>query len=256
MLNPGIYSLGDQVITTAVTGLVLTPVVDLEGLTAITLQVRFERDPSVGQRAQVLITRRREQQHEGREVVHARKVEAAVTGPPGQQRLEVVQFLLHGPSVGGSGQPAFLPHRHVWRGQGFLAATPGNATDFAFIEREIVDLAARFDLREVAYDRTFAGEIVQNLQDEGVKLVEFGQGFLSLAATTAELERLCLPCPVAWRPSGAALERLQRRRAPGPRRQHQAGQGTLDRAHRRHFGAGQRDRPSNVAAHRSGAHPA
>jgi hypothetical protein len=37
MLNPGIYSLGDQVITTAVTGLVLTPVVDLDGLTAVTL---------------------------------------------------------------------------------------------------------------------------------------------------------------------------------------------------------------------------
>ena len=41
MLNPGIYSLGDQVITTAVTALVLTPVVDLDGLTAVTLQVRF-----------------------------------------------------------------------------------------------------------------------------------------------------------------------------------------------------------------------
>ena len=41
MLNPGIYSLGDQLVTTAVTGLVLTPVVDLDGLTAVTLQVRF-----------------------------------------------------------------------------------------------------------------------------------------------------------------------------------------------------------------------
>ena len=41
MLNPDIYSLGDQVITTAVTALVLTPVVDLDGLTAVTLQVRF-----------------------------------------------------------------------------------------------------------------------------------------------------------------------------------------------------------------------
>jgi hypothetical protein len=41
MMNPGIYSLGDQVITTPVTGLVLAPVVDLDGLTAITLQVRF-----------------------------------------------------------------------------------------------------------------------------------------------------------------------------------------------------------------------
>ena len=39
--DSGIYSLGYQVITTAVAGLVLNPVVDLDGLTAITLQVRF-----------------------------------------------------------------------------------------------------------------------------------------------------------------------------------------------------------------------
>jgi hypothetical protein len=41
MLRPGTYSLGDPVMTTAVTALILTPVVDLDGLTAITLQVRF-----------------------------------------------------------------------------------------------------------------------------------------------------------------------------------------------------------------------
>jgi phage terminase large subunit-like protein len=78
----------------------------------------------------------------------------------------------------------------VWRDQGVLTATPGNATDFAFIEHEIVRLASIYDIREIAYDRTFAGEIVQNLQDEGLALVEYGQGFLSLAAPTAELERL------------------------------------------------------------------
>ncbi len=78
----------------------------------------------------------------------------------------------------------------LWREQGWLVATPGNTTDFAFIEQEILDLAGIYDLREVAFDRTFAGEIVQNLQDEGLTLVEFGQGFLSMAAPTAELERL------------------------------------------------------------------
>jgi phage terminase large subunit-like protein len=78
----------------------------------------------------------------------------------------------------------------VWRDQEFLTATQGNATDFAFIQQEILRLASRFDIREVAYDRTFAGEIVQALQNEGLNLVEFGQGFLSLAAPTAELERL------------------------------------------------------------------
>ncbi|MCV2449047.1 terminase large subunit [Paracoccus sp. DMF] len=78
----------------------------------------------------------------------------------------------------------------TWRDQGFLDATPGNATDFAFIEAEIIRLAGRYDLRELSYDRTFAGEIVQHLQDEGINLVQFGQGFLSMAAPTAELERL------------------------------------------------------------------
>jgi phage terminase large subunit-like protein len=58
----------------------------------------------------------------------------------------------------------------VWRDQGFLTATPGNATDFAFIEREIV----------------------ANLQEQNLPLVQFGQGFLSLAAPTAELERLVI----------------------------------------------------------------
>ncbi|WP_081973067.1 terminase large subunit [Paracoccus sanguinis] len=80
----------------------------------------------------------------------------------------------------------------VWRDQGFLVATPGNATDFAFIEAEIISLASRFDLRELSYDRTLAGEIVQHLQDEGLNLVQFGQGFLSMAAPTAELERLAV----------------------------------------------------------------
>jgi phage terminase large subunit-like protein len=80
----------------------------------------------------------------------------------------------------------------VWRDEGFLTATPGNATDFAFIEREILDLAGRFDIQEIGYDRTFAGEIVANLQDNDMQLVQFGQGFLSLAAPTAELERLVI----------------------------------------------------------------
>jgi phage terminase large subunit-like protein len=41
-------------------------------------------------------------------------------------------------------------------------------------------MAAGLATRELADDRTFAGEIVRNLQDEGLSLVEFGQGFLSM----------------------------------------------------------------------------
>jgi phage terminase large subunit-like protein len=80
----------------------------------------------------------------------------------------------------------------VWRDGGFVKATPGNATDFAFIQHEIIELSTRFNIREIAYDRTFAGEIVQNLQAEGLALVEYGQGFLSLGAPTAEVQRLLI----------------------------------------------------------------
>ena len=51
-------------------------------------------------------------------------------------------------------------------------------------------LSARSDIQKIGYDRTFAGEIVANLQDHDLQLVQFGQGFLSLAAPAAELERL------------------------------------------------------------------
>ena len=47
----------------------------------------------------------------------------------------------------------------------------------AFVEADIIELAGVYDIAELAFDRTFAGEIVQNLQDEGVKLVEPAPGF-------------------------------------------------------------------------------
>lgn len=78
----------------------------------------------------------------------------------------------------------------IWARQGHLTPTPGNFTDFGRIGAEIVRLCGIYDVREVAYDRTFAGELVQTLTDEGIAMVEFGQGFLSMAGPTGELERL------------------------------------------------------------------
>ena len=80
----------------------------------------------------------------------------------------------------------------VWRDGGFLVATEGNTTDFQFIEAEILELATRFNILEVAYDRTFAGELVRNLQDEGINMVEFGQGFISMGPAAAEFMRLLI----------------------------------------------------------------
>jgi phage terminase large subunit-like protein len=78
----------------------------------------------------------------------------------------------------------------VWVRDGYIKATGGNVTDFGYIEQDIVELAGIYDIREIAFDRTFAGEIVQSLMAEGLTMVEFGQGFYSMASPTAEFERM------------------------------------------------------------------
>ena len=78
----------------------------------------------------------------------------------------------------------------VWVREGFIATTPGNVTDYGFIEARVIALAGQYQIQEIAFDRTFGGEIVQNLMAEGLAMVEFGQGFLSMAAPTSELLRL------------------------------------------------------------------
>lgn len=78
----------------------------------------------------------------------------------------------------------------VWEREGHIAATPGNTTDYGFIESKILEQTSIYDVVEVGFDRTFAGEIVQALLSEGVAMVEVGQGFLSMASPTAELLRM------------------------------------------------------------------
>jgi hypothetical protein len=106
----------------------------------------------------------------------------------------------------------------IWRDQGLLVATEGNTTDFQFIEVEILALASRFVVTELAYDRTFAGEIVRNLQDEGLSLV--GPGLPQHGAG-----RRGIPAPFDW-PGAAAwgqpdrhLVRVKRQRPQGSGRQ-------------------------------------
>jgi len=65
----------------------------------------------------------------------------------------------------------------VWRDQGHLIATEGNTTDFKFVEAAILKLAGIYDITELAFDRTFAGEIIRNLADEGMTWSSSGRAF-------------------------------------------------------------------------------
>ena len=55
-----------------------------------------------------------------------------------------------------------------------------------------MELSERFDIREIAYDRWGATQMVQTLEEEGLTVVPFGQGFKSMSRPTKQLERLIL----------------------------------------------------------------
>lgn len=79
-----------------------------------------------------------------------------------------------------------------WVTQGFITATPGNVVDYAFIREQILRDAETFSVKEVAYDPWNASHIVQELQDGGVFMVPFRQGYASMNAPTKELIKLIL----------------------------------------------------------------
>jgi len=80
----------------------------------------------------------------------------------------------------------------TWRAAGHMESTPGNVTDFAHVRARVADICADYQVEDIGFDRVFAGEVVQGLQDDGLRMIGFGQGYLSMAPPTSELERLTL----------------------------------------------------------------
>lgn len=94
----------------------------------------------------------------------------------------------------------------AWLRDGLIEATPGNVIDYDFILAQIEQDMGTFDVGEVAFDRWGAARIVTQLQNMGVEVVQFGQGFASMSAPMRELEKLVLArdiahggnAPLAW----------------------------------------------------------
>lgn len=80
----------------------------------------------------------------------------------------------------------------LWEKQGFIQTTEGNVIHYGFIEKFIEELGERFDIREIAFDRWGAVQMVQNLEGMGFTVVPFGQGFKDMSPPTKELMKLTL----------------------------------------------------------------
>ena len=85
----------------------------------------------------------------------------------------------------------------VWQQQGFLEMTEGNVVHYGYIEQFIERLNERYNIREIAFDRWGAVQMVQNLEGMGFTVVPFGQGFKDMSPPTKELMKLTLEQRIA-----------------------------------------------------------
>lgn len=80
----------------------------------------------------------------------------------------------------------------IWEKQGYIMSTEGNVIHYDFIEKFIMDLSEKYHILEIAVDRWNATHVIQNLEDNGLTMVPFGQGFASMSAPTKEFYRLLM----------------------------------------------------------------
>ncbi|MDR7147050.1 phage terminase large subunit-like protein [Rhizobium sp. BE258] len=76
-----------------------------------------------------------------------------------------------------------------WAKDGFITATSGNVVDFDAVENQVRELAARFNVQEVAFDPHLGRQMMSALLADDIPVVEFRQGWVSMGPAVKELER-------------------------------------------------------------------
>jgi phage terminase large subunit-like protein len=107
-------------------------------------------------------------------------------------------------------------HYRRWRDDGLLETTPGRAINFGAIIRRLAELSKQYNLVRVAYDRAYIKTFKVRCEEEGVELplVEFGQGYISMAQPVQALEAAVLDKRIhhgghpilRWQMSNVAIE--------------------------------------------------
>jgi phage terminase large subunit-like protein len=103
-----------------------------------------------------------------------------------------------------------------WADEGFILLTPGNVTDYDFIEAQVLKDAEKFAVREVAFDRWGISQLTTHLVEKlgEDRVIGVGQGFASMSTPTKELLKLVASKKIRhggnpvmrWMASNLALE--------------------------------------------------
>jgi phage terminase large subunit-like protein len=78
----------------------------------------------------------------------------------------------------------------VWVERKFLVLTPGNVTDYDFVQARIEGDLDRFEVQEIGFDSWNSTSLTNNLLAAGAPMVKVSQGFAGMSPPLKEIQRL------------------------------------------------------------------
>lgn len=127
----------------------------------------------------------------GLDLSQSRDITAAVAVfPPkakGEQAKVLPAFFIPEDSLAQRVQRDRVPY-DLWRDQGLVHVTPGNAVDYGYVERHILRWAEVFNVLEVAADPYNAMATSHRLMEEGLEVTFVRQQFSALSSACKALE--------------------------------------------------------------------
>lgn len=106
----------------------------------------------------------------------------------GERTVVICRFWVPGANVERRVKRDQVPY-DVWGKQGAIQLTEGDVVDYAAIRHRVLADCDAFEVQALGYDRWNSTHLVQELLEDGVPMVQFGQGYASMSAPAKELER-------------------------------------------------------------------
>lgn len=70
---------------------------------------------------------------------------------------------------------------------GLIEILPGEVIDPGYVTAKIIELSKQYNIQRITFDRWGAAGVYKDLENAGLTVVQFGQGFASMSAPTKEL---------------------------------------------------------------------
>lgn len=83
-----------------------------------------------------------------------------------------------------------VPYRSRWVPEGLVTATPGPAIDYARVRNDILQLSRDYEIAEIGADQWNLHKIGNELEEEGLTVLEVAQNIKAMSPVMKELERL------------------------------------------------------------------